>query len=108
MPTKLKELCEKFPKLARQMSPLDQVASDMFYTDAPNEYVHSTEPPTARHGIEVPHDRHSGHHNEFVPQFTSCGPNEQFLINKLFSPHHRSFSSSEVWAKARPASQGFT
>lgn len=83
MPTKLKELCDKFPKVARQMSPLDQVATAVFYTDWSREYVHSIDTPVSRYGIELQRSQ-SAHYNRYIPDFGSFGPNEQFLINKIF------------------------
>lgn len=92
----LKDLCSTFPKIAVLQSPLDNVAATMFNPDISQRYVHSVSVPDERYGIPID-QAYLRHHNDIIPDFSKYGPNEQYLINKLFfSPRNLLYLIGEI------------
>lgn len=82
----LKQLCLNMPKVARQHSPLDNLAAAVFNTRVSDSYVSSSANPERRYGVALDADW-LRHHNELVEDFDSYGPNERYMVNKiLYSP----------------------
>lgn len=83
METTLKDLCASFPKVSIQHSPLDNVAAEIFNPHNNQRYIQSTSGPSERYGIRID-NLLLRHHNEYIQNFNDYGPNEQYLINKVF------------------------
>lgn len=80
---KLKELCSSLPRGSRIHSPLDSVITEIFQTTHDTKFIHSQSPPTPRYHVTIDH-KMLQHHNDCLADFDKCGPNEQYLINKIF------------------------
>ena len=80
---KLKELCSSLPKVSRIHSPLDSVVTEIFQQTSETRFIHSQSPPSPRYEVKVDQTMLQ-HHNDRLEGFDKCGPNEQYLINKIF------------------------
>ena len=79
----LRELCSTFPKVSKPQSALDNVAAAIFMTNHDIPFVQSKVIPEERYGVSIENSV-LGHHNDIVPNFNAFGPNEKYLINKVF------------------------
>lgn len=80
---RLKELCSSLPRASRIHSPLDSVVTQIFMPEGEPKFIHSQSPPAPRYQVGVDHTMLK-HHNDRLEGFEKCGPNEQYLINKIF------------------------
>lgn len=79
----LRELCSKFPKVSKPQNALDNVAAKLFLTNHDIPFVQSKVFVDERYGLSAENSI-LGHHNEIFPNYDVLGPNEKFLINKVF------------------------
>ena len=80
---RLKELCSSLPRASKIHSPLDNVVTQIFQTTEQPKFIHSQSPPVPRYQARLDHNMLQ-HHNDHLDGFDECGPNEQYLINKIF------------------------
>jgi hypothetical protein len=85
---KIKELCSSLPKGSRPNDALDNVITKIFKPTEVADFIQSQSPPERRYLIKVDQNA-MHHHNDRLENFNQCGPNERYLINKIFfSPFH--------------------
>jgi len=89
MAKKLKRLCAAYARQKNLQSPMDTVGTDIFDHPKKGDYVLSSLPPRVAYLIDIDQKALS-HHNPYVHNFDTFGPNEQYLVNKFF------FSTSHV------------
>jgi hypothetical protein len=80
---KLKELCSLLPRASKIHSPLDNVVTKMFQQTEETDFIQSQSPPGPRYQLNVDQEM-LHHHNDLLDDFDQCGPNEKYLINKIF------------------------
>lgn len=84
---KISSLCESFPTKEKQYSPLDNIAGTIFWIGDRKDFVQSNKNPTNRYRLEInPKDLEGQklHYNPVINNFDYFGPNEKFLVNKIF------------------------
>lgn len=80
---KVRDLCASFPRTKKTPSGLDMVAEAVFSQDDSSSFVQSREPPERLYGIDIDRGQVTAP-NPCFPGFSEYGPNERYLINKVF------------------------
>jgi len=80
---KIVELCSVFPRSELIQSELDNVTTSVFDHSYIRPYIYTKRPVCKRYGIEI-NDSFIELKNEFVSNYDSIGPGEQYLLNKIF------------------------
>ena len=80
----VKDLCLTFPKKTQRQGATDNIAVSIFNPkESAYKFIQSKHSPSERYGIDV--DRNLLQmRNDRIPNFSELGPNERFLINKIF------------------------
>jgi hypothetical protein len=77
-----RDLCSRLPKVSTLQPRVDIIAANVFSHGYDVPFVQSSDPPDSRYGIHVDETSLSPH-NRLVPTFSSYGPNERYLVNKI-------------------------
>jgi len=80
---RLKELCSSLPRTSKLHKSLDSVVTKLFQQIDETDFIHSQSAPQNRYGVPVDEEI-LHHHNDCLDGFDSCGPNEKYLVNKVF------------------------
>lgn len=82
---KLKETLAGLPTAGPKDSALDRVAGAIFSTKVKSRFLQSSAAPEPVYGVGID-DVYLTVQNPRVPHFSSLGPSEQYIVNKIFAP----------------------